>query len=245
MPLGIKEQILRLEIPMCNTLTVQVFHTSQNLLETTLDFARTHTTLLDCRIKVTTRTKLHDLTPMRILVLDEIDCLNDVDMVQGGGDAEFSSELLDVVFLGFVFSTFAEFLDSIQLLLAPVPFVREPHNAGGTFPDSNLLAHTVLLAQASSAIASSRPCTLSSALPIVVAIPIDTLCIRLSTTTCRSLRPSATQLGVGSQEILQGELVLLSIVAVHGSWFGSNGSLRGVKIRRCARRGRGVGSRSR
>jgi len=47
---------------------------------------------------------------MLILVLNEIDCLDDVDMVQGRGNAVLGGELLDIFLLRFILSPLTEFL---------------------------------------------------------------------------------------------------------------------------------------
>ena len=140
--LGIKEQVLRFNIPMCDALAVQVLETQQNLkerreqrtngealsdqerhkaeprmgwstanlLEGTFDLGRAHTATLDGSVQVTTGTILHDLAPVLMLVLDQVDSFNDVWMMQCGADAELGSEFLDVLSVGFVLALFAELL---------------------------------------------------------------------------------------------------------------------------------------
>jgi hypothetical protein len=44
MAFGIEEQVLRLDVTMCNALAVKVGYSIQHLLETALDFARAHST---------------------------------------------------------------------------------------------------------------------------------------------------------------------------------------------------------
>jgi len=66
-----------------NTLGVEVRKTLQNLTEATLDFARGHAPFLNRRIEIATRTKLHDLAPVLIFVLDKVDGLDNVDVMQG------------------------------------------------------------------------------------------------------------------------------------------------------------------
>ncbi len=81
MTLAIEEYILRFEITMGNTLRMEVGNSFQDLLEATFDFARGHTPFLDRGVEVTPRTVFHDLAPMLILILDEIDRLNNVDVM--------------------------------------------------------------------------------------------------------------------------------------------------------------------
>jgi hypothetical protein len=81
------------------------------LLEAALDLAGRHTTFLYGSVQIASRAKFHDLTPLVILVLNKINGLDNVDMVQGGGDAKFCSEFLDIFFFCFVLAAFAEFLE--------------------------------------------------------------------------------------------------------------------------------------
>lgn len=99
MPLSVEKEIFWLDIPMGDTLGMQVPDTVEYLLEATLDFAGTHATFLDSSVEVTARTKLHDLAPFLVLILHQVDGLDDVDVMQCRGDAEFRGELLDVFLL--------------------------------------------------------------------------------------------------------------------------------------------------
>lgn len=89
---------------------MEVLDTLKNLFETTLDLARAHAAASDGSVEITTRTVLHDLAPVLVLILDEVDGLDDVRVVEGRGDAEFSSEFLDILFLCLVLAAFAELL---------------------------------------------------------------------------------------------------------------------------------------
>jgi hypothetical protein len=40
--LGVKEQVLGLDVTMCNTLTMEIFNAIEDLLEATFDLAWTH-----------------------------------------------------------------------------------------------------------------------------------------------------------------------------------------------------------
>ena len=66
---------------MSNALTMQVFDAAEYLLETAFDLGWRHSTFFDGRVKVPSWTKLHDFTPVPILILHEIDCLDDVGVV--------------------------------------------------------------------------------------------------------------------------------------------------------------------
>ncbi len=112
--MSIEEQILRLDIPMSDTLPVQIRNASDNLLEAALDLGRTHTTLLDGSIQVTTRTELHDFTPVMIVVLNEVHSFHDINMMQSRRDAKFGSELLHIFLLSFILSSLSKFLDCTE-----------------------------------------------------------------------------------------------------------------------------------
>lgn len=81
MTTGIKEEILRFDIAMSDTLSVQIRNTSDNLLETALDLGWTHTTLLDGSIQVTTRAELHYFAPVMIVVLNKIHSFDDINVM--------------------------------------------------------------------------------------------------------------------------------------------------------------------
>lgn len=66
---------------MRNTLTMDIVDSTQDLLETAFNLTGTHATLFYRRIEITTGTKLHNLTPLLILILDEIHRFDDVDMM--------------------------------------------------------------------------------------------------------------------------------------------------------------------
>ena len=111
MAFRIEEKILRLEITVGDALTMQVRHSTKNLLEAAFNFARGHSTLFYRSVEIPTRTELHHLAPFLTLVLDKIDSLDDIDMMKGRRDAKLGGEFLDVLFLRLVLATFAEFLD--------------------------------------------------------------------------------------------------------------------------------------
>jgi hypothetical protein len=79
--LGVEKEIFWFNVTMGDALTVEIRDARKHLPEAAFDFAWRHTTLLDRSIEIPTRAKFHDLTPMLVLVLNEIHCLNNVDMV--------------------------------------------------------------------------------------------------------------------------------------------------------------------
>lgn len=83
---------------MSDTLTVQVRHASENLLEAAFNLAGGHAALLYRRVKISSGTEFHDFTPMLLLVLNEINRLDNIDVVQCGRYAKLCSQLLDVFF---------------------------------------------------------------------------------------------------------------------------------------------------
>ena len=97
---------------MGHALAMEVGYPRQDLLETTLDLARGHPAALDGRIQVASRTELHDLAPVLVLVLDEVDRLDDVHVMQRGRYAELRRELLDVLLLRLVLSSLTELLQA-------------------------------------------------------------------------------------------------------------------------------------
>ena len=81
MTLVIEKYVLRFEVAVSDPLGMEVGNSVQDLLEATFNFARRHTAFLDRGVEVTTGAEFHDLTPVLILVLDEIYGLNDVDVM--------------------------------------------------------------------------------------------------------------------------------------------------------------------
>lgn len=154
--LGIKEQVLGLDIAMSNALLMQITDALAELPETALNLAHAHPALLDRGIKVTTGTILHDFAPVVRFVLDEVDGFDDISVMQRGGDAELGGELLGVLLFGLVLAALAELFDSVKLLFAPIPLVGQTNDARRTFANCNLLAHTILLQQARAARCAPR-----------------------------------------------------------------------------------------
>jgi hypothetical protein len=81
MSLSIEKEILRLNIPVSNALSVKIGQASEDLLEATFNLTGGHPSALDRCIKITSRTVFHHFTPVLIFVLHEVDSLDDVCMV--------------------------------------------------------------------------------------------------------------------------------------------------------------------
>ena len=109
--LFVEKEVLGLDVSMGDALRVEVLDTLENLFETTLYLTGTHATTSDRRVEITAGTVLHDLAPVLVLILDKINGLDDVWVVEGRRDAEFGSELLDILFLCLVLTTFTELLE--------------------------------------------------------------------------------------------------------------------------------------
>jgi hypothetical protein len=110
----VEEQVLGFDVSVGHTLGMQVLDTLKNLFKATLDLARAHAATFDRSVEISARTVLHDLTPVLILVFDQIYGLDNVDVVQGGGDAELGSEFLDILFLCLVLAALAELLGECE-----------------------------------------------------------------------------------------------------------------------------------
>ena len=110
MALHVEEQVLRLNVTVGYTLTMKVGDAGQDLLEAAFDLARRHATTFDSRVQVAAWAELHDLAPVLVLVLDEVDGLDDVHVMQRRRYAELGRELLDVLLLRLVLSPLPELL---------------------------------------------------------------------------------------------------------------------------------------
>ena len=107
-----------------------------HLLERALDFGGRHAAFLDGRVEVASRTILHHLTPVLVLVLDQVDRFNDVRVSECRGDTELGGELLDVLPLALVLAAFPELLrnqninsggfESLLAWLAPLQHTTSP-----------------------------------------------------------------------------------------------------------------------
>ena len=162
--LVIKEYILRFEVAVGNALRMEVGNSLQDLFEATLDFARRHTPFLDCGVEVATGTEFHDLTPVLVLILNEIYGLNDVDMMEGGRYTKFGGKFLHVFLFRLVLPSLSEFLpimirlllriavnqninnlDSVKLFFTSIPFMCEAHDRCSTLSDGNAFASAIFL----------------------------------------------------------------------------------------------------
>ena len=66
---------------MSHTHGMQVCYSRHNLLEEAVDLFGGHVALLDSCVKVSARAVLHDLTPMLLLILDEVHRFDHIDVV--------------------------------------------------------------------------------------------------------------------------------------------------------------------
>ena len=107
---GIKEQIFGLDIPMGDSLSVEVAQSGEELLEATFDLGSAHTTLANGGVQISTRAKFHDLAPGMILVLHKIDRLDDIRVMEGRRNAKLRGKLLNVLLFGFILSALPELL---------------------------------------------------------------------------------------------------------------------------------------
>lgn len=65
------------------------------------------------------------------------------------------------------------YLDSVQLLLRPIPLVRESHNRSGTFADGEFLTDTILFAQAGGRVScGALRTTATTGVPIVYGVSV-------------------------------------------------------------------------
>lgn len=144
---SVEEEVLWLEIAMRDALRVEILDTHEKLLEATLALTRTHLTLFNRSVEVSTGAVLHDFAPVMCFVLYEIHRLDNINVVERRGDAKLGSQFLDILFLCLVLPTLAEFLDSIEFLFTPIPLVSETDDTSRTLTNRNLLANPVLLQQ--------------------------------------------------------------------------------------------------
>jgi hypothetical protein len=110
----VEEQVLGFDVSVGDTLGVEVFDALEDLLKATLDLAGAHAATFDRGVEVPARTVLHDLAPVLVLVFDQIHGLDNVDVVEGGGDAKLGSEFLDILFLCLVLAALAELLGECE-----------------------------------------------------------------------------------------------------------------------------------
>lgn len=212
----VEKEVLGLEVSVGDALRVEVLDALEDLFEATLYLAGTHAAASDRRIEITTRTVLHDFAPVLILVLDKINSLDNVRVVEGGGNAEFGSEFLDILFFCLILAAFAELLerneqgsrtikkttdlDSVEFLLCAIPLVSELDDRSSTLADRDTLTGTIVLELTTAGHRSGRLATMFRS------------SIGFAATTGRGL---ATLLGSRGEKILEVELVTVRLTG-HG-----------------------------
>lgn len=141
---GVEKQILRFDIAMSDTLTVEVTDAVENLLKRALDLCSRHASLANRIVQISTGTIFHDFAPFPLLVLHEIDRLDDVWMPQGGRNAKFRREFLDIVALRLFAATRSEFLYCIQLVFSSIPFMGESYDTRSALANCHLTIDAIL-----------------------------------------------------------------------------------------------------
>lgn len=152
----IEKHVFRLEVPVSDTLAVKILNAGEHLLETTLDLGFGHAALFDGRIEISARAKLHHLTPVRVLILNEIDCLDDIDVMKCRRDAKLGRQFLDILLFRLVLASFPKLLDRIEFFHAPIPLVGEPDDRRGTLTHRNFTTHAILLTKTGSGFTCDR-----------------------------------------------------------------------------------------
>ena len=72
MAFGIKEQVLWLDVTVCNALAVEVGYSIQHLLETALDFARAHSTAQRSKVSTGFKSRVSCHHQDKIIISQEI-----------------------------------------------------------------------------------------------------------------------------------------------------------------------------
>ena len=109
---GIKEQIFGLDIPVGDSLSVDVAQAGEELLEAAFDLGSAHIAPMNGSVQIPACAKLHDFAPDTVLILQKIDRLDDIGMMEGRRNAKLRRKLLDVLLLGLVLSAFPELLEN-------------------------------------------------------------------------------------------------------------------------------------
>lgn len=78
MALRVNQEVLGLDIAVRDAHAMEVRDASEDLLEVRVDLGGAEVAFFDGGVEVPTRTVLHDLAPVLLLVLDEVDRLDDV-----------------------------------------------------------------------------------------------------------------------------------------------------------------------
>ena len=90
----IDEQVLGFQIAMRDPDGMKVLDADDELLEVTVDFRLLHHAGLDGLVQVTVRTVFHDLTPVLVLILYQIDRLDDILVMQSRRNAKLARQPL-------------------------------------------------------------------------------------------------------------------------------------------------------
>lgn len=106
----VDDNVVKLEITMCQSHLMQITHTTDDLQRGASDLVSCHLTSHD-RSKQIERCVLHDLVPLALLV-DDVDSLDHVAVVQSRADTELGGDLFVVLPLGLVGVAIAELLHS-------------------------------------------------------------------------------------------------------------------------------------
>jgi hypothetical protein len=211
--LGIEKKVFWFDVTVGDSLTVQIGNATQDLLETALDFVRRHPSFLDGSIEVATGTKFHNFAPFVVFILKKIDSLDDVDVVQSRGDAEFGSQLLDVFLFCFILPPLSKLLmnlewvfherekrrtdlDGVQLFFRSIPLVSKADNGRCSLADSEFLTYPILLREAGT-VTTIRLCA--------------AIRVRLFAAACRSLRGASDEFRSRGQQFFEVELVSTAI----------------------------------
>ena len=112
----VNHNIIKLQISMRQTHTVQIQDTTEDLQSAAGNFVARHFACHDNREQVE-RSILHNLKPVALL-MDDVDRLDDVAVMKGRTDTELSCNLLVVFPLTFVCVTGAELLDGKSLAIS-------------------------------------------------------------------------------------------------------------------------------
>ena len=107
----IKEQIFRLDIPVGDSLSVEVIQTSEELLEAAFHLGSAHTTFANGSVQIPTCAKLHDFAPGMGFVLQKVDRLDNIWVVKDGRNAILRGDLLDVLPFSLTPSAFPKLLE--------------------------------------------------------------------------------------------------------------------------------------
>jgi len=112
----VDNDVVQLQIAMCEAHAVQVADTTQNLQCAACNLLFAHFTSHD-RGEEIERRIFHDFVPIT-LFMDNIDRLDDIAVMEGGADTELGRDLLVVLFLALVRVPCSKLLDRKRLAVA-------------------------------------------------------------------------------------------------------------------------------